>query len=48
MDDTISDYDPCDECKGLGGNYYYDDCGDIVSNCYHCPMIYFYAQREDE
>lgn len=28
--------DVCYECKGLGGDYIYDDEGDLVSACEGC------------
>ena len=34
----MTDYDPCEECRINGDNYSYDKDGDLVSNCYDCPM----------
>ena len=30
--------DVCDECRLYGDDYSYDRDGDLVSNCYDCPM----------
>lgn len=32
------DYDPCEECRLYGHDYSYDEDGDLMSNCYDCPM----------
>ena len=34
----MDDYDYCDECQLYGDDYSYDKDGDLVSNCYDCPM----------
>ena len=34
----MDDYDYCDECQLYGDDYSYDKYGDLVSNCYDCPM----------
>ena len=28
----------CEECRIYGDDYSYDENGDLVSNCYDCPM----------
>lgn len=30
--------DICEECRIYGDDYSYDKDGDLVSNCYDCPM----------
>ena len=35
---TMNDYDYCEECRLYGDDYGYDRDGDLVSNCYDCPM----------
>ena len=30
--------DVCDECRLYGDDYSYDRDGDLVSNCYDCPL----------
>lgn len=32
----MDDYDWCDECTGLGDDYYFDENGDLVSACDDC------------
>ena len=32
------DYDPCEECRINGDDYYYDEDGDLMMNCYDCPL----------
>lgn len=32
------DYDPCEECRLYGDDYSYDEDGELISNCYDCPM----------
>lgn len=32
------DYDPCDECREYGDDYYYDSDGDLMQRCYDCPL----------
>ena len=34
----MDDYDYCEECSLYGDDYGYDQNGDLVSNCYDCPM----------
>lgn len=34
----MDDYDYCGECQLYGDDYSYDKDGDLVSNCYDCPM----------
>ena len=34
----MKDYDYCEECRLYGDDYGYDRNGDLVSNCYDCPM----------
>ena len=34
----MADYDYCEECRLYGDDYGYDRDGDLVSNCYGCPM----------
>ena len=34
----MDDYDYCAECRLYGDDYSYDKDGDLVSNCYGCPM----------
>ena len=36
--DGMDDYDYCEECHLYGDDYSYDRDGDLVSNCYDCPM----------
>ena len=44
----MTDYDPCEECRINGDTYSYDKDGDLVSNCYDCPMrVPLYVGRED-
>lgn len=32
-------YDPCEECRVLGDDYYYDDNGDLQCNCDDCQWF---------
>lgn len=41
----MDDYDVCDECRGYGDDYYFDDDGDLVIYCSECP---FYDRGEDD
>ena len=38
MVNGTDDYDYCEECRLYGDDYSYDRDGDLVSNCYDCPM----------
>ena len=31
-------YDPCEYCRLYGYDYSYDDDGELISNCYDCPL----------
>ena len=35
---SMKDDDYCEECRLYGDDYSYDKDGDLVSNCYDCPM----------
>lgn len=34
----MDDFDPCEECRIYGDDYYYDEDGDLVSYCDDCPF----------
>ena len=37
QDDEYDDYDPCDECKSLGDDYYVNENDEVVCACDNCP-----------
>lgn len=36
--EKMDDFDPCEECRIYGDDYYYDKDGDLVSYCDDCPF----------
>lgn len=36
--DEWDDYDYCDECRGYGDDYSFDEDGEMVDNCVDCPF----------
>lgn len=41
------DYDYCDDCRGYGDDYTYDENGNLVSVCDECPRNP-YGNEDDE
>jgi len=45
--DPMNEYDPCDDCRAYGDDYYFDKDGECMSRCYDCPFnVYVYDERE--
>lgn len=42
------DYDPCEDCRAYGNDYYIDKDGDVMSACYDCPMWEHFEIRREE
>ena len=38
FDITMTDSFWCDECKGYGDDYYFNEDGELVSACETCPI----------
>ena len=34
----MDDYDPCEDCRENGDDYYMDEYGDLMLWCYDCPL----------
>lgn len=39
--------DPCEDCRLNGDDYSYDKDGDLMSNCYDCPLREGRKENED-
>jgi hypothetical protein len=46
MDNANIDY--CKECRALGNDYYYNETGDLISECEECPFNRYSYFREEE
>lgn len=45
MGEPSFDYDPCEDCRICGDNYFYED-GELMSRCPECPLN-TYTQWDD-
>lgn len=43
-----NEIDLCYECRINGDDYYVDSNGDMIDNCYSCPLNSFGFCREDD
>ena len=45
--DPRDDYDPCDACHERGDDYYQDEDGDWMMQCYDCPLWDMKIERRE-
>ena len=45
LDEMITDGFWCNECRGYGDDYYFDEDGELVSACETCPIWMTYGEE---